>query len=190
MTKQELDGIWNYYLSLESDLANTSRYIEPLCQENVHSFEFAKLLILACTEIESVFKAICSNIEESQTAGNIGQYKEAILGKYPKITEVVVSVARIGRSIKPFEEWSGGRLSWWDAYQNVKHSRENSFELASYINATYAIAALYISIFYLAAINNLEFIDNKSQYIYSSYAHQQLSLHPPKKLPDFEDDTL
>ena len=49
MTEKEINGIWYYYLSIEDDLSNTSKYIEPDGQENVHSFEFAKLLILACT---------------------------------------------------------------------------------------------------------------------------------------------
>lgn len=188
MKIQELYNIWNYYLSLETDLANTSRYIEPLGQEDVHSFEFAKLLILACTEVESVFKLICQSIEGYENAGNIGQYKEAILKKYPKITESSVSIARLGRQIRPFEEWGPEKLAWWDAYQKVKHNRWNSFELATYMNATYAISALYVAIFYVASINHLEFIDNKSQYIFSAYAHQLLSLQPPQKLPDFEGD--
>lgn len=188
MTIQELDGIWNYYLSLESDLANTSRYIEPLGQEDVHSFEFSKLLILACTEIESVFKAICRNIEGSQTAGNMGQYKEAILGKYPKISEAIVSVARLGRTIKPFEDWTQGKLPWWDAYQQVKHNRGNAFGFATYKNATYAMAALYVSIFYLAETVGLRFPNYRSEYITSEYAPQHFLCRAPKKLPDFEND--
>ena len=55
MTTQTINEIWNYYLTLEGDITNTSRFIEPSGQENVHSFEFAKILILACTELESVF---------------------------------------------------------------------------------------------------------------------------------------
>lgn len=76
MTSQELNNIWNYYLSLEQDISNTSRYIEPDGQEDVHSFEFAKLLILACTEVESVFKAICLKISGEQPPADIGKYKE------------------------------------------------------------------------------------------------------------------
>lgn len=189
MTKQDLNGIWNYYLSLESDLANTSRYIEPSGQENVHSFEFAKLLILACTEIESVFKAICRNIDGDEPVGNMGQYKGTILGKYPKITEAIVSVDRLGRSIKPFEAWSQGKLPWWNAYQEVKHNRENAFSLATYKNATYAMCALYVSIFYLAEISDLELINDGSYYIHSNYSRELYSTAPPEKLPDFADDT-
>lgn len=59
ITKETMNEIWNYYLSLEKDLDNTSRYIEPKGQENVFSFEFAKPLVLSCTELESVLKLLC-----------------------------------------------------------------------------------------------------------------------------------
>ena len=129
MDEKTLRGMWNYFLMLESDLDNTSRYIEPSKQESVYSFEFAKLLILACTEVESVFKAICFEIEKKQVAGEIGTYKATILGKYPKIVNSVVNIKRLGRSIKPFEEWSSGSLSWWGAYQTVKHNRGSHFRM-------------------------------------------------------------
>ena len=32
---------WNYYLAIEQELANASRYVEPIDQEEVYSFEFA-----------------------------------------------------------------------------------------------------------------------------------------------------
>lgn len=188
MTKEELNGIWNYYLTLETDLNNTSRYIEPAGQEEVHSFEFAKILILACTEIESVFKAICHEITGSEPEGNMGCYKEIILGNYPKIVNAMITIKRSERQLEPFHGWDAGKLKWWSAYQEVKHSRGKHFEQASYINAASAIAALYILIFYLAAISKISFDDVYSQYIYSDYSCRIYSVSPPKKLPDFEDD--
>ena len=47
ITAEIINGIWNYYLSLEKDLDNTSRYIEPKGQENVFSFEFG----VSCTRL-------------------------------------------------------------------------------------------------------------------------------------------
>ena len=176
-------------MSLESDLANTSRYIEPVGQENVHSFEFAKLLILSCTEIESVFKIICEEIEGHQVEGNIAAYKETILKKYPRIVETTVTISRLGRNIDPFADWTVGRLSWWSAYQEVKHNRGNFFDQATYINAVSSIAALYILIFYLAAILNISFHDMENTYITSQYSHELAYFLPPKKLPDFEENS-
>lgn len=186
MTEKELNNIWNYFLALEKDLDNTSRYIEPSGQENVFSFEFAKLLILACTEVESVFKAICFEIEGKQVSGNIGAYKHTVLSKYPKIVEARVHINRLGYDIEPFEGWDKGPLDWWDAYQLVKHSRRNYFKEATYINATKALSALYILIFYLSKITKIDFLDSESKYIESKYASPYLICQPSKKLPDFE----
>jgi hypothetical protein len=186
MTSQELNNIWNYYLSLEQDISNTSRYIEPDGQEDVHSFEFAKLLILACTEVESVFKAICLKISGEQPPADIGKYKEMILGHYPKIIEASVTVNRLGKEIKPFQEWSKGPLSWWGAYQEVKHSRNLHFDRATYRNAVNAIAALYVAIFYLAKIEGIDFSNYISSYISSKYSSVSFRCAPSNQLPDFE----
>lgn len=187
MTQSELNGIWNYYLSLENDLANTSRYIEPSGQENVYSFEFAKLLILSCTEIESIFKIICYEIEGHQVRGDIAAYKEAILKKFPKIVHATVSASRLGRDIEPFSAWVDGKLPWWNAYQRVKHDRGNCFSEATYINAATAIAAVYILVFYLAKITNLEFYGIGSKYFFSNYCYPTLRVQPSRQLPDFEE---
>ena len=187
MTKIELDSIWNYYLSLEKDLDKTSRYIEPIGQEDVHSFEFAKLLILACTEVESVLKAICFEIEGKQVAGDIAAYKGTILNKYPKIVESTVIASRLGKNLTPFKEWKNGKLSWWEAYQKVKHNRGEFFNQATYRNVVSAISALYVLIFYLAKITDLTFRDNKSSYIDSQYAHGYLLIGPFESLPDFKE---
>lgn len=185
MNQAELDSIWNYYLSIEQDLAATSRYIEPSRQENVYSFEFSKLLVLSCTEAEAVFKAICKAITEKE-CGNIGEYKEVILGSFPRIVTAEVSIPRWGQVIRPFEGWDTGKLEWWDAYGAVKHNRGSNFESASYKNAVYALSALYILIFYLAKTHNIRITDTKSTYIVSAYAFRLFACAPTKQLPDFD----
>lgn len=184
MERKRIDCIWNYYLSLEYDLSNTSRYIEPAGQENVFSFEFAKILILACTELESVFKAICLEIN-GKTGGSIGEYKQAILDKYPKIVHTYVTVKRLGKDIYPFEGWDTGKLLWWDSYQMVKHSRESHFQNATYWNAINALSALYIAIFYLAATSDIPYNKYYGTYIDSPYCSGYLIATPGTKLPDF-----
>jgi hypothetical protein len=186
MTKQELENIWFYFLSIEEDISNTSRFVEPT-QKEVYSFEFLKLIILACSEIESTFKYMCTIIKNGEKyKRDISEYKSIILGKYPKITQAVVRINRTLEMIKPFENWNNGKLFWWDAYQNVKHSRANSFSQATYWNAVHALSALYILIFYLAKVSEISLYNIASTYIYSDYSHQLLACAPPKKLPDFE----
>ena len=85
MTKSELNEVWNYYLSIENDLSKTSQYVEPMGQENVYSFEFARILVLACTEVESVFKQICFEKTGNKPKDTIGFYKAIILNNFPKL---------------------------------------------------------------------------------------------------------
>ncbi|MBP1565972.1 MAG: hypothetical protein IJP18_01900 [Oscillospiraceae bacterium] len=184
MTVQTLHNIWNYFLELEQDMKNTSRYIEPEEQENVYSFEFAKLIVLSCTEVESVFKLLCLEIIPGMEKGNMSDYKATILGKYPKIVDATVSISRWGKDIKPFNGWDTGKLSWWNAYQGIKHNRGANFSEATYKNAVYALSALYVLIFYYYALNGD--IPYGSKYIHSEYEPPFLLAKQAKELPDFE----
>ncbi len=117
----------------------------------------------------------------------MSKYKETILGKYPKIIEATVSIKRLGRSIKPFENWGEGKLSWWDAYQKVKHSRDKYFRLATYLNAVTAISALHILIHYLSQATDIPLKKCCGSYIRSEYGYVLLSVKEGGKLPDFID---
>ncbi len=186
MNADKLKGIWQYFLTLESDLDDTFRYIDPAGQENVHSFEFAKILILACTEVESVFKALCCEITGQSSADNIKKYREIILERFPKITEAKVQIKRLGRVVCPFEGWGKESPAWWRAYQGVKHNRGECFSDATYQNASVALAGLYVLIFYLAKLTQIRFNDYVSKCFESDYESVLPVYGPQKQLPDFE----
>lgn len=177
-------NMWDYYLSLEEDLSNTSQYIEPLGQESVYSLEFAKILILACTELESVLKAICMEVD-GNSGGSIGDYKKIVLRKYPRIVTARVTVRRLGKDIYPFDGWDAGKLDWWSSYQVVKHNREEFFQKATYWNAVNALSALYIAIFYLADTTSCPRDQFHGRYIDSPYCSNYLLIGFLEKLPDF-----
>ncbi|MDO4835336.1 MAG: hypothetical protein Q4B07_02615 [Clostridia bacterium] len=184
MEKSALNNTWYYFMSLERDLEATSRYIEPKGQEKVYSFEFSKIIILSCTEIETLMKRICFKINQQQ-CGNIGEYKSVILARFPKIVMTEVSVPRLEKVIRPFENWDNGPLSWWNVYVNIKHNRESSFNEASYINAATSLAALYILILYFGELTNEQIRDANNNYIVSDYSYKHLVIAPSAKLPDF-----
>ncbi|MBR5339095.1 MAG: hypothetical protein IK150_03330 [Lachnospiraceae bacterium] len=185
MTQTEIENIWNYYLSLENDLSNTSRYIEPSGQENVYSYEFTKLIILACTEIETIFKILCAE-KSGKNCGNIGEYKDVILSNFPKIVDAEVYVSRWSQMIIPFSGWDSGKLGWWDAYVAIKHNRDSNFQLATYKNAVYSLSALYLLILYLAKVFETRVSDARGTYIISDYSYKYLVCSPTKPLPDFD----
>ncbi|WP_312711832.1 hypothetical protein [Proteiniclasticum ruminis] len=185
MEQNILTNVWNYFLSLEKDLDDTSRYIEPRGQENVHSFEFAKILVLSYTELESVFKILCVEIE-NRKCGTIKQYKEILLNSYPNIVHAEVNISRWNNTICPFKGWDKGPLPWWSAYVNVKHNRQNNFNDATYKNTIYALSALYVSIMYLSKITGHPIRDFESNYIESNYTSALITTLPIKMLPDFD----
>ena len=185
MNAEIINNSWHYYSIVEKDLASTSQYVEPRGQENVYSLEFAKILILACTEVESLFKMLCASINDTSVPADISNYKKTILSKYPRIVDAVVSVSRLGESIKPFEAWCNGKLKWWDAYQKVKHDRGKCFSEATYHNAVYAVAAMHVLLLYLSEITPGT-QSGSSGYLQTNYAPQIFCAKAPKELPDFE----
>ena len=167
-------------------MCETSQYIEPSNQENTFSFAFYKIIILSCTEIETIFKTITKKITGVEK-GIISDYKKDILGKYPKIVAAKVFVERWGKTIIPFESWDKGKLSWWEAYSHLKHNRKEDFKEATYQNAVYCLGALYILILYLAKIFNIDNVDDsRSNYISSEYTNKAIYCSPDEGLPDFE----
>ena len=133
MDKKTLDRNWYYFLTLDRDLYDTTLYIEPEGQESTYSFAFYKLIMLGGSEAESLMKQLCEETDPSKTGGNIGELKGAILGKYPQIENVRITVSRWGgREIIPFENWSTKKLKWWDNYNELKHSRFKTIEKATF----------------------------------------------------------
>lgn len=185
----ELQTCWNYFLSIDRDLAETSRYIEPEGQEDTRSFEFYKIIILACSEVESAFKQLCNVIDGEEKCGDISDYKRIILSKYPKICDSKVVVKRWrAREIQPFSGWNERTLEWWSEYSSLKHNRFTKFDGATYKNAVYALAALYVLILYLYIYKTNRYTCKADDSIcfWSEYHPGQHYLDPISELPDFE----
>ena len=72
------------------------------------------------------------------------------MSEYPQITTQVVEIYDTELTLTPYEEWtqwstqSGNLLSWWDAYNAVKHNRQENITKASMENVVTALAALNI----------------------------------------------
>ena len=182
MTYHELQQGWYYYLSIEHDLNETSRYLEPNGQEEVYSFEFYKIIMLCCSEIETTFKQLCKTIDPSSNCGNIGMYKSTILSKFPKIGEAMVFVPRWnGKNLYPFKDWSTGKLEWWDGYTSLKHSRFESIKEASYKNAVNSLAALSILLQYLYKTCGYDCKCDESNYFDSDYYPHATPYSPPTR---------
>jgi hypothetical protein len=159
------DSYWQYFLKLESDFHTATRYIEcSKINDTTCSIAFAQQLICISTECEAVLKKICKIIDPKNQAVNMGHYKRTILHKFPEIHKAPVRLDRFHRTVHPFAEWdnSGGRLEWWNAYQDIKHHRESNIEKANLKNTLNALCALLILDLYLYASVSSKGAENRS----------------------------
>lgn len=139
---------WNYFLTIEKDFENLSRYIEFVEDNNsTYSIELARLIMVASQEVDVIMTKICR--QYGVTAENINQYKTVIKENIPEIINETVYAYRFGMHSKPWENWNGDENpDWWKANNKIKHVRAENFSMANLKNAFNAIAGLLIVTLY------------------------------------------
>lgn len=149
------------FLLIQEDLRKLFEYIEP-GDKNMDTFSFRiyELLIRICIEVEANFKAILrENIYTPmfKSPNKNGQYRTEEfwnINDYMKINKthllsdyiVEYPIWKGSKSVcKPFESWNENKpLLWYQAYNEVKHNRNEKFELANFENLTTAFAGLFV----------------------------------------------
>jgi len=149
---------WNYFIALERDIKNLSRYIEFDNENNeVFSIELVRILQIASSEIDVVLKLLCDKLNPRKKHKNINDYKNEIIKSLPVLIDEVIYASRYSRSFTPWINWkNGSNPIWWKAYNNVKHQRDIHFKDANLKNTLNAVAALYVitCYYYLLAFTN------------------------------------
>ena len=141
---------WNYFLAIESDLINLTRFIE-FNNDNLktYSIELAHILLSASSEIDAILKQICYLIDKNKTANNINEYQEIIKANLPEFTNEKIRINRYGIEFTPWEKWNEGlNPTWWKSHNNVKHQRNEYFNQANLENTLGAVGALLITVTY------------------------------------------
>ncbi len=107
---------WNYFLALEMDLVNLSRYIE-FTEDNfdTYSVEIAKLILSAASEVDVISKQLCEILDDNKKPKSIGGYKEILVAKIKNFAETKIVIDRYGLELKPWINWKktiqiGGRI--------------------------------------------------------------------------------
>lgn len=137
---------WNYFIALENDLAQFSRFLE-IAEPNFSSYsiELGRILFAAASEVDVVAKKYCLKLENNCTADNIGNYKTIITKHYPIFNATKVHLPRFGLTLTPWNKWrTDTQPLWWRAYTKVKYERHEHFTEANLKNALNAVAALYV----------------------------------------------
>ncbi|PTX62129.1 hypothetical protein C8N46_103227 [Kordia periserrulae] len=141
---------WNYFLSIETDLIKTSRFIE-FCGDNLgtYSIELARILISASSEVDVILREICNLILNDESANNINDYRKVIQQNLPEIIDEPVFIHRYGLEFIPWENWNNDENpDWWRSHNKIKHQRNEHFNMANLQNALNSVGALLICVTY------------------------------------------
>lgn len=159
---------WEYFLAIEDDLLKTSRFVEfTKSNFHVHSIEFARLLLVSASETDVIAKEFCKLLTPDSKREDINDYQAIILKSYPKFSTIELNIPRFNLVITPWQEWNGGKkLSWWQAYNGIKHERSKNYEQATLGNVLNSVSGLF----------------SLSLYYYREIPHSNMTLNPPPKL--------
>ena len=136
---------WSYYLFLEKQLIACRDYVDFSVQnKECFSNAFASLILDAGGELDTVFKVLCNQLDESAKGGCISQYKSVILENWKEIEQCNVRVFQSEYRLCPFSNWTDQTLEWWDNYNELKHSRVERFCKGNLHNALNIFSAMFI----------------------------------------------
>lgn len=144
---------WNYFLSIEEDVAALSKWIE-FHKDNFdcYSIQLARLLMVASAECDVVAKRLSADIDKEAKAESINRYRDVVVNRYRRFPSAAVEIPRYGLTLKPWTNWRNENDPplWWKATNKVKHHRSDSFNQASLEHALNAVAGLFmlLSLYY------------------------------------------
>lgn len=150
---QDYSNRLNQLELLLDDIYDVFKVIAP-CKENMACFghKIRNILILACTEIDSIMKSILikNGIKSQRIFYTTNDYIK--LNKPLHLNEYDLSFSRFEDlgDFNPFSNWNiqnpTTSLSWYSDYNEVKHNRDTTFQLANLKNAINSIMGLSIMI--------------------------------------------
>jgi hypothetical protein len=136
---------WQYFIAIESDLENTTKYVE-IAEKNfkTYSIEYARILLSASAEVDVISKLVCQKINPEKHYNNINDYRDCIAAFSPDFHLFKITIPRYGLEIRPWENWGKGENpTWWQSYNKIKHERDKFFEEANLENVLDSVAALF-----------------------------------------------
>ena len=142
-----LRDCWAYYMMLEEKFINTLDFVAlSTDNEAAYSNEYAGLIQMIGAEMDSFFKEYCGFALTDNK--NISHYYPVVTANFPDVTNQEVHIRMADMTIKPFDGWNEQQpkrsLFWWEAFDNIKHSRIVNKKDGCQKTTLYALAALYL----------------------------------------------
>jgi hypothetical protein len=130
------------------------RFLEPAPRHRrVYSDQLRALLILACTEVESSWKAILHANGVPKAKLKKLRTSDYVKLLHPmRLSEWRLSLPNHPRwpPVEPFRSWDASKpsesLPWYDAYNATKHDREGALHRATLDNVVSAMAGVVVMV--------------------------------------------
>ena len=137
---------WNYFLAVEEDLHQLSRFIEFTSDNfKTHSLELARILFAASAEVDVIAMQLCEQLVPGCRVSKMNEYTNLLSEHLPVLGEVTAITPRHGLKFQPWTNLQQRLVpDWWRAYNEVKHHRHEKFESANLSNALNAVAGLFL----------------------------------------------
>jgi hypothetical protein len=147
----ELRDLLDLYAQLDAFLhrfSEIARVIHP-CEANYFTcgYEIRSLLILACTEVEMLFKRLFWEDADNVRGSMMTFFRGAAAAKLSNYRVKLHFYRHLG-AICPFSAWDNAikyvPLDWYQSYNSTKHNRHSGFEKANLHSLIHALSACAI----------------------------------------------
>ena len=135
-------------------LMKTNRYVTHSNKnKDVYSDEFSSIILLSCSELDSLFKQLCiiRGIKSKGKHFQIKDYAPLIKELFTNSLGVSPSIGTLNNDsiiLFPFNNIDVSvpyaDLIWWEAYQAIKHNRIQNVVKGSLSNAILSVAAHFL----------------------------------------------
>lgn len=152
---------WSYYKSIENMFINTIQYVSPsVTNKKTYSDEYAKIILLCGSEIDSILKLICKlkNIKPTGRDYSMNDYsnyisKSNILKNECYCPTCMTTTKEKFIMVALFQDIKTGviysNLEWLRCYQLLKHNRMKNAKKGNLYNAVSLLIAHYVLIRHL-----------------------------------------
>jgi hypothetical protein len=128
------------------------KYIEPeTVNFPVFGYKIRELLVLSCTEVENIWQYymnISSTPPQNGKMYTTNDYVKLVKKLFLKEYQIKLKSYETLPPLSPFIDWDPNMptasLTWYDAYNKVKHDRESNFAFGNLLNALNSVCACLI----------------------------------------------
>ncbi len=173
---------------LIDELSDIFKIVEPIGDNmNCYGHKIRNLIILACTEIDSICKDVLTS--NNYPSKQLYKTKDFVLLKEPlKLDQYVIKFKRYPEieGCSPFKNWTKEKptktLYWYDSYNAVKHDRINNYKLATINCVIDSISAVAIMLIAQFGDKNIYWADRMAKYFdiinYPNWDYSDLYIPP------------